>query len=101
MADRIVQTIAARSRLPINDPLNPFFDYSIYSGDMKDCSSAKPEIKEWCDELDINVGKYDSVFNSGERLVDVEKVGSNIIINVSLVVDGGNVTAFYTRKLRP
>lgn len=106
MGDRIIQTIAARAHLPINDLLNPFNgngdgEIAIYSGSMNTCNSLTGDLKIWCDELNLNVGSYNPSSSKESRVVNVVRDGANIVVNVSLVVDDGNVSAFYTRKLRP
>lgn len=101
MADRIVQTIASEAQRSTTDPLNPFVNPSQYSGSLNACNyGATDDRQAWCLDLNTNVGPFNAASGKEIRQVDVQNDGTGLIVNVALVVENGNVSAFYTRKLR-
>ena len=101
MADRIVQTIASEAQRSMADALNPFVNPSQYAGSLNTCNySAADDRQSWCLDLNTNVGPYNPISGKELRQVDVINDGSGLIVNVSLVIANGDVSAFYTRKLR-
>lgn len=101
MADRIVQTIAAEGQRSMTDAMNPFVTPSQYTGSLNVCNySATDDRQGWCQDLVTNVGPYNPASGKEMRQVDIINDGTGLIVNVSLVVANGDVSAFYTRKLR-
>lgn len=101
MADRIVQTIAAKGQLPMTDATNPFVSPTQYSGSLNVCNyTASDDRQGWCQDLNTNVGPYNPASGKEIRQVEVINDGTGLIVNVTLVVANGDVAAFYTRKLR-
>ena len=59
---------------------------------------------EWCTDLQNQVGGFTG-YEGEERTVSVVKDGSDLLINISLVVDGGSdgenlVQSYFSRRLR-
>lgn len=101
MADRIVQTIASEGQRNPTDALNPFVNPNQYSGSLNACNyGATDDRQGWCLDLNTNVGPYNPVSGKENRSVDIQNDGTGLIVNVSLIIANGNVSAFYTRKLR-
>ena len=101
MADRIVQTIASEAQRSTIDPLNPFVNPNQYSGSLNACNyGATDDRQGWCLDLNTNVGPYNASSGKETRQVDIQNDGTGLIVNVSLVIANGDVSAFYTRKLR-
>ncbi len=101
MADRIVQTIAAEAQRPTTDALNPFVNPNQYSGSLNVCNyGATDNRQSWCLDLNTNVGPYNPTSGKEDRKVEMQNDGTGLIVNVSLIIANGNVSAFYTRKLR-
>jgi len=102
MGDRIIETIAAEGMRPASDPLNPFLTPSQYSGSLANCSFNTGDVRQaWCLDLNTNIGALNSTSGKEIRQIDVVNDGTGvIIINVSLVTGGGNISAYFTRKLR-
>jgi len=101
MADRIVQTIAAEAQRPTTDALNPFVNPNQYSGSLNACNyGATDNRQSWCLDLNTNVGPYNPTSGKEDRKVEMQSDGTGLIVNVSLIIANGNVSAFYTRKLR-
>ncbi|MBJ7380707.1 MAG: prepilin-type N-terminal cleavage/methylation domain-containing protein [Polynucleobacter sp.] len=101
MADRIIETIAAEGMRTSTDPLNPFSNPSQYAGNLATCSySASDNRQGWCNDLNANIGAFNSASGLEIRQVDVVNDGTGLIVNVSLVTGGGNISAYFTRKLR-
>jgi prepilin-type N-terminal cleavage/methylation domain-containing protein len=101
MADRIVQTIAAEAQRPTTDALNPFVNPNQYSGSLNACNyGATDNRQSWCLDLNTNVGPYNPTSGKEDRKVEMQNDGTGLIVNVSLIIANGNVSAFYTRKLR-
>ena len=108
MANRIVETIASEGT-NTNPSMNPFDSPANYNGSLNDCSiysvGDSPRYKfEWCTDLQSQVGGYTG-YDGEERTVSVVKEGSDLIINISLVVDGGSdgenlVQSYFSRRLR-
>lgn len=101
MADRIVQTIASEAQRPSTDALNPFVNPNQYSGSLNTCNyGATDNRQSWCLDLNTNVGPYNPTSGKEDRKVEIQNDGTGLIVNVSLIIANGNVSAFYTRKLR-
>ena len=102
MADRIVETISAQGMRASTDPLNPFLNPSQYAGSLASCSaySTGDDRKDWCNDLNTNIGAFNAASGQEIRQVDVTNDGTGLIVNVSLVTGGGSISTFYTRKLR-
>ena len=101
MADRIVQTIASEAQSPMTDAMNPFVNPAQYAGSLNSCTySASDDRQSWCLDLNTNVGPYNPVSGKEMRQVDVLNDGTGLIVNVSLIIANGDVSALYTRKLR-
>jgi hypothetical protein len=102
MADKIFQTIANESKRSITDALNPFVTPSNYSGSLATCNYAATDIRQsWCLDLSGLVGPFNSSSGLEARQVDVLSDSSNLIVNITLVTEGGAVKSYYTRKIRP
>ena len=106
VANRIVESIAAESTRSDTDILNPFVTPTAYSGSLEDCTIYLPtDIRRtWCDSLNQKVGPEGS-YADEERTITVVNDDTDLIVNVSLVVDGGSganklVSSFFTRKIR-
>lgn len=101
MADRIVQTIASEAQRSSTDALNPFVNPSQYSGSLNVCNYVANDNRQgWCLDLNTNVGPYNPSSGKEDRKVEVQNDGTGLIVNVTLIIANGNVSAFYTRKLR-
>ena len=101
MADRIIETIAAEGMRISTDPLNPFSNPSQYAGSLSVCNySSSDNRQSWCNDLNANIGAFNSASGLEIRQVDVVNDGTGLIVNVSLVTGGGNISAYFTRKLR-
>lgn len=101
MADRIVQTIASEAQRSITDPMNPFINPGQYAGSLNSCNySSSDERQGWCQDLNTNVGPYNPVSGKEARQVEVINDGTGLIVNVTLIIANGDVSALYTRKLR-
>ncbi len=101
MADRIIETIAAQAMRPTTDSLNPFTNPSQYAGSLATCNySATDDRQAWCTDLNANIGALNTASGLEIRQIDVSNDGTGLIVNVSLVTNGGTVSAYFTRKLR-
>ena len=102
MGDRIIETISAQAMRSSTDPLNPFVSPSQYAGSLANCSSYSTgdDRREWCDDLNANIGAFNASSGLEVRQVDVTNDGTGLIVNVSLVTGGGAISAYFTRKLR-
>ena len=101
MGDRIIETIAAEGMRAVTDPLNPFLTPSQYSGSLANCNYNTGDTRQaWCLDLNSNIGALNSASGNEIRQIDVVNDGTGLIINVSLVTGGGNISAYFTRKLR-
>ena len=104
MANRIVETIANEGT-NTDTTINPFNNQSIYDGSLNDCTVGLSSYKlEWCTDLQNQVGGFTG-YDGEERTVSVVKDGSDLLINISLVVDGGSdgenlVQSYFSRRLR-
>ena len=101
MGDRIIQTIAAESQRSATDSLNPFVTPNTYAGSLNTCDYSDTDIRQdWCKDLNTNVGPYNASSGKENRLVELINDGTGLIVNVSLIVADGKVSAYFTRKLR-
>jgi prepilin-type N-terminal cleavage/methylation domain-containing protein len=101
MGDRIIQTIAAESQRNASDSLNPFTTPSTYGGSLNACVYSDADIRqEWCKDLNTNVGAYNAISGKENRHVELINDGTGLIVNVSLIIADGKVSAYFTRKLR-
>jgi len=104
MANRIVETIANEGT-NTDTTINPFNNQSLYDGSLNDCTVGLSSYKlEWCTDLQNQVGGFTG-YDGEERTVSVVKDGSDLLINISLVVDGGSdgenlVQSYFSRRLR-
>ena len=104
MANRIVETIANEGT-NTDTTVNPFNNQSLYDGSLNDCTVGLSSYKlEWCTDLQNQVGGFTG-YDGEERTVSVVKDGSDLLINISLVVDGGSdgenlVQSYFSRRLR-
>lgn len=101
MGDRIIQTIAAEGQRSTTDPLNPFLTPAIYAGSLNACSYDAGDVRQsWCQDLNTNVGPYNATSGKENRQVELVNDGTGLIVNVSLIVADGKVSAYFTRKMR-
>ena len=101
MADRIIETIAAQGMRSTSDPLNPFVTPSQYSGSLANCTYPTSDDRQsWCNDLNTNIGPLNATSGLEIRQVDVTNDGTGLIVNVSLVTNGGTISSYFTRKLR-
>tara|TARA_B100001175_G_C19254268_1_gene516196 strand:- start:58 stop:549 length:492 start_codon:yes stop_codon:yes gene_type:complete len=107
LSNHIIESIAAESTRTNSDTLNPFTTPSQYSADLRDCTAFDTSDirKTWCDTLTTQVGPFKSLTGE-ERIIELERDGANLIVNVIFAVDGGSgsdklVSTFFTRKIRP
>jgi prepilin-type N-terminal cleavage/methylation domain-containing protein len=101
MADRIIETIAAEGMRASTDALNPFVTPSLYAGSLASCTYPTGDDRQsWCNDLSANIGPLNTTSGLEIRQVDVTKDGTALIVNVSLVTSGGQISAYFTRKLR-
>jgi len=101
MGDLIIETIAAEGMRSVSDPLNPFLTPSQYAGSLANCNYNTGDTRQaWCLDLNTNIGALNSSSGKEIRQIDVVNDGTGLIINVSLVTAGGNISAYFTRKLR-
>ncbi len=108
MANRIIETIANEGT-NTDTAVNPFNNQTHYHGSLNDCTGYKitdsPNYKfQWCNDLTNQVGGFTD-YAGEERTVSVVKEGNDLLIDVSLVVDGGSdgnnlVQAYFSRRLR-
>ena len=104
MANRIVETIANEGT-NTDTTINPFNNQSLYDGSLNDCTVGLSSYKlEWCTDLQNQVGGFTG-YDGEERTVSVVKDGSDLLINITLVVDGGSdgenlVQSYFSRRLR-
>ena len=104
MANRIVETIANEGT-NTDTTINPFNNQLLYDGSLNDCTVGLSSYKlEWCTDLQNQVGGFTG-YDGEERTVSVVKDGSDLLINISLVVDGGSdgenlVQSYFSRRLR-
>ena len=108
MANRIIETIANEGT-NTTPSMNPFTTPSSYHGSLNDCSiysaSDSPKYKfEWCTDLQAQVGGFNE-YPGEERTVSVVKEGNDLLIDVTLIIDGGSdgsnlVQAYFSRRLR-
>ena len=101
LASQIVETIAAQAKRVPSDPLNPFVTPSRYSGSLAVCNYAvSDERQDWCQLLNSQIGVLNTVSGKEVRDISLLNDGTGLIINISLVVNHGAVSVFYSRKLR-
>jgi Tfp pilus assembly protein PilV len=101
MADRIIETIAAEGMRASTDPLNPFINPNQYAGSLASCTYAASDDRQgWCTDLNTNIGPFNVSTGLEIRQVDVVNDGTGLIVNISLVTNGGAISAYFTRKLR-
>ncbi len=101
MGDRIIQTIAAEGQRSVSDPLNPFTNPARYAGNLNACTYDATDVRQsWCQDLNTNVGPFNPSSGNEDRQVDLTNDGTGLIVNVSLLVADGKVSAYFTRKLR-
>ncbi|QWD89933.1 prepilin-type N-terminal cleavage/methylation domain-containing protein [Polynucleobacter sp. MWH-Braz-FAM2G] len=101
MADRIIETIAAEGMRSGTDSLNPFVTPSLYSGSLATCTYPASDTRQlWCNDLNANIGPLNTTSGLEIRQVDVSNDGTGLIVNVSLVTNGGTISSYFTRKLR-
>lgn len=101
MGDRIVQTIAAEAQRSATDSSNPFVTPSLYAGSLNSCNFASADIRQsWCLDLNTNVGPYNATSGKENRQIELANDGTGLIVNVALIVSDGQVSAYFTRKLR-
>ena len=104
MANRIVETIANEGT-NTDTTINPFNNQSLYDGSLNDCTTGLSSYRlEWCTDLQNQVGGFTG-YEGEERTVSVVKDGGDLLINISLVVDGGSdgenlVQSYFSRRLR-
>ena len=104
MANRIVETIANEGT-NTDTTINPFNNQSLYDGSLNDCTVGLSSYRlEWCTDLQNQVGGFTG-YEGEERTVSVVKDGGDLLINISLVVDGGSdgenlVQSYFSRRLR-
>lgn len=104
MANRIVETIANEGT-NTDTTINPFNNQLLYDGSLNDCTVGLSSYRlEWCTDLQNQVGGFTG-YDGEERTVSVVKDGSDLLINISLVVDGGSdgenlVQSYFSRRLR-
>jgi len=108
MANQILETITAESYRNDTDIANPFNTPASYNADLSDCSLyTAPDVRHiWCTELDASVGPHKGVHVDEVRTVEVVKDEKNLIVNVTLVADGGIgntnlIKTFFSRKIVP
>ena len=102
MADRISQTIANESKRSSTDVLNPFVTPTNYSGSLATCNYPVADVRQsWCSDLNFSVGVFNSKSGQEVRQIDVALDSTNLIVNITLITEGGAVKSFYTRKIRP
>jgi hypothetical protein len=103
MADTIVETIAAEAKRSSSDSLNPFVSPGSYSANLSSCSFGFGDVRQtWCTDLVAVAGPYNAASGNEVRSVNVFVDGNgNLMVNVSLVAEGGNVTANSSRNIRP
>lgn len=101
MGDRIIQSIAAEAQRSATDPANPFVTPSLYAGSLNTCSYASTDVRQsWCQDLNTNIGAYNATSGKENRQVELANDGTGLIVNVSLIASNGQVSAYFTRKLR-
>lgn len=107
MANEIIEMIAIEAKRATDDPMNPFLTPAKYSGDLHKCSDyAVTDLRfNWCKELEEHAGPFNG-FDNEERKIQLFLDGSNLIINVSIIVEASGdgktfVQTYLSRKLRP
>ena len=101
MGDRIIQSIAAEGQRSPSDQLNPFLVPGNYAGSLNACTYDAADVRQsWCQDLNANVGPYNAASGKENRQIDLVNDGTGLILNVSLIVADGKVSAYFTRKLR-
>lgn len=101
MGDRIIQTIAAEAQRSPTDPANPFVTPTLYAGSLNACSYSSTDVRQsWCQDLNTNVGPYNASSAKENRQIELFNDGTGLIVNVLLIVSDGQVSAYFTRKLR-
>ncbi len=101
MGDRIIQTIAAEGQRSATDTANPFVTPSLYAGSLNVCNYDASDVRQsWCEDLNGNVGPYKATSGKERRQVDLINDGTGLIVNVALIIADGQVSAYFTRKLR-
>lgn len=102
MADRILQTIASECKRSSTDVLNPFVTPTSYSGSLATCNYPVTDVRQsWCLDLNNSVGVFNTKSGQEVRQVDVVQDSTNLIVNITLISEGGSVKSFSTRKIRP
>jgi len=108
MGNQILETIHAEAFRGDADVANPFVTPTSYTANLSDCSTyTAPDIRHtWCTELDASIGPHKGVHADELRTVEVIKDETNLIVNVTLVADGGTgsnnlIKTFLSRKIAP
>mgnify|MGYP000164954743 FL=1 len=108
MTNQIIETIHAEAFRGDDDVANPFVTPASYNANLSDCSTyTAPDVRHtWCTELNASVGPHKGVHADEVRTVEVVKDETNLIVNVTLVADGGIgdknlIKTFLSRKIAP
>ena len=108
MGNQILETIHAEAFRGDDDVANPFVTPTSYTANLSDCSTyTAPDVRHtWCTELDASIGPHKGVHADEVRTVEVIKDETNLIVNVTLVADGGTgsnnlIKTFLSRKIAP
>ena len=108
MGNQILETIHAEAFRGDDDVANPFVTPTSYTANLSDCSTyTAPDVRHtWCTELDASIGPHKGVHADELRTVEVIKDETNLIVNVTLVADGGTgsnnlIKTFLSRKIAP
>ena len=100
MEDGIFQTIANKRKITGTD--NPFTTPSNYSGSLATCNYPVSDVRQlWCTDLRDSLGAFNPTSGKEVRQVDLLLDSPNLIVNITLITEGGGVKSFYTRKIRP
>ena len=108
MTNQIIETIHAEAFRADGDILSPFVTPASYNANLSDCSTyTAPDLRHtWCTELNAAIGPHKGVHADEVRTVEVVKDETNLIVNVTLVADGGIgdknlIKTFLSRKIAP
>ena len=108
MTNQIIETIHAEAFRADGDILSPFVTPASYNANLSDCSTySAPDVRHtWCTELNAAIGPHKGVHADEVRTVEVVKDETNLIVNVTLVADGGIgdknlIKTFLSRKIVP
>ena len=106
MTNQIIETIHAEAFRADGDILSPFVTPASYNANLSDCSTySAPDVRHtWCTELNAAIGPHKGVHADEVRTVEVVKDETNLIVNVTLVADGGIgdknlIKTFLSRKI--